>query len=220
MTQNSLVKAVIKAVDPAGEPVEVMFNPKEYTFSRTLEWKDKTSAGQDVPRWEFMGGKSADLRMTLHFDTYEAATDVRKTYIDKLWKMTLVDEATKNAQTKKARPPIVQFQWGQQFSFKAVIAEMSVRFTMFLPDGMPVRAVVDITFRQAKQEGKYPWQNPTSRGLPGTRVRRVREAETLDWIAHEELGDPRRWREIAELNGLDDPLAIQAGQPLVVSGEG
>jgi hypothetical protein len=42
----------------------------------------------------------------------------------------------------------------------------------------------------------------------------VFEGEDLASIAARELGDGRRWREIADLNGLRDPRAIQVGQVL------
>lgn len=216
MPEGPLSKASIRAVDPAGETVEVMFNPKEYTFTRSLEWKVEVSPGQDVPKAEFMGGQSGELSMSLLFDTYEKKDDVRK-IINKLWKFTLVDPSTKNSETDKARPPIVEFAWGSFWTFKAVITELSVRYTMFLPEGKPVRATADVKFKQVTKEGAYPWQNPTSRGDPGKKVRRVRQGETMDWIAFEELRDPTRWRELAELNDIDDPLALFPGQPLIIS---
>jgi hypothetical protein len=40
------------------------------------------------------------------------------------------------------------------------------------------------------------------------------DGEDLSSIAARELGDARRWREIADLNGIRDPRAITAGQTL------
>lgn len=40
------------------------------------------------------------------------------------------------------------------------------------------------------------------------------EGEDLASIAARELGDPRRWREIADLNGIRDPRAVKVGQIL------
>jgi nucleoid-associated protein YgaU len=42
----------------------------------------------------------------------------------------------------------------------------------------------------------------------------VREGERLDWIAYREYGNPARWRHIAEVNGISDPLELQPGQVL------
>jgi len=53
----------------------------------------------------------------------------------------------------------------------------------------------------------------------GRRVRvRVRPGDTLIAIARRELGDARRWREIAALNRLADPGRLQAGSVLLLPG--
>ena len=42
----------------------------------------------------------------------------------------------------------------------------------------------------------------------------VGRGDTLEGLARRHLGDPRRWREIAELNGIADPKSLKAGQKL------
>jgi nucleoid-associated protein YgaU len=45
----------------------------------------------------------------------------------------------------------------------------------------------------------------------------VKEGDTIDWIAHEEYGDPSRWRFIAAVNGIDDPKRLKPGQVLAIA---
>src|SRR5438128_2418936 len=49
-----------------------------------------------------------------------------------------------------------------------------------------------------------------------TRMRVVREGETLDRIANEAYGNPRLWRAIAEANHIDHPRFVAPGTPLVI----
>lgn len=49
---------------------------------------------------------------------------------------------------------------------------------------------------------------------PGEYV--VQPGDTLSAIAERELGDPGKWQLIARANGLDDPLALRAGQRLTI----
>ena len=58
--------------------------------------------------------------------------DVRKEYTDKIWKLMIVDPKLVDAKNKKGRPPKVIFQWGQTWLFKAVIASITQKFTMFI----------------------------------------------------------------------------------------
>jgi nucleoid-associated protein YgaU len=80
-----------------------------------------------------------------------------------------------------------------------------------------VRATLDVTFLQAKDEGRYPGQNPTTKGNPGYRRRVVREGDTLDWIAFDEYGDSALWRYIADVNNLDNPMSLLPGQVLAIA---
>jgi nucleoid-associated protein YgaU len=48
----------------------------------------------------------------------------------------------------------------------------------------------------------------------------IGQAQTLDQIASSVLGDPSRWREIADANNIDDPLNLPAGKAVVIPGTG
>ena len=198
------------------ESVECMFRPKEYTFSKANNWNFATTKGKNVPQLEFKGGDAATLTMDLFFDTYEKGTDVRTRYTNKLWGFMKINTAKMNQKTGKSEPPKVEFRWGAAWSFKAVITKMTQRFTLFLPDGTPVRATVNVVFQQAEDTGQYPFQNPTSHGLAGHKLRTVREGDMIDYIAFEEYGVPTLWRRIADANHIDDPLRLTPGQVLVI----
>ena len=208
-------KAKIVNLD-TGEEVKCLFNPNEYTFSKKNTWTSKKVKGQNVPSLEFGGGDSMTLRMQLFFDTYTTGGDVRTT-TNKIWKLMNINTSLADMTSTKGRPPMVEFQWGATWSFKAVITSISQKFTLFRDNGIPVRATLDVDFMQAKEEGKYPGQNPTTKGSPGYRRRVVREGETIDWIAFDEYGDSTMWRHIADVNNLNDPMKLKPGQVLAIA---
>ncbi|RLC93524.1 MAG: peptidoglycan-binding protein [Chloroflexi bacterium] len=210
---SMLTKATITNCD-TNEIVECMFNPKEYTFGKQNTWKSGLVMGGNVPKVEFGGGQAMTLQMELFFDTYESGEDVRK-HTNKIWKLMMINPDTKD-KGNKGRPPLCTFSWGDMWSFKAVITSLSQKFTMFTGDGKPVRSTLSVTFQQAEEEGKYPGQNPTTLSTPGYKTRRVKEGETIDWIAFDEYGDPALWRFLAETNDLDDPLRLEVGQMLAI----
>lgn len=223
----SLVKAEIENVDSPSEKVVCMFNPREYTFTKQNQWRESQNKGNNVGRLEFSGGAPAKLTLQLMFDTYEehsngsqvfnrAGEDVRK-LTRRLWDMMKVSERNRNQTTGRGEPPRVRFTWGTMWSFEAVIESITQKFTLFLEDGTPVRATLDVAFKQLTDEGQYPRQNPTSGGHPGDRLRTVRAGETLAQIAFEEYGDAGAWRHLAAANRIDDPLRLRAGQLLVIA---
>lgn len=55
---------------------------------------------------------------------------------------------------------------------------------------------------------------PSGSPAPSTRTYTVKRGDTLGAIATRELGSYKRWREIADLNGIRDPRRLQIGQVL------
>jgi nucleoid-associated protein YgaU len=218
MSVKTSVKATIVNCE-TNEMVECVFNPKEYTFSKTNKWEEKKADKKSVASMKFGGGAPANLKLQLLFDTYEshdrvktsrieAGKDVRE-YTKGLWDMMKIDE-------KKKEPPHCRFEWGSLWSFEAVIESISQKFTLFDKNGTPLRAILDVSFKQIKDEGQYPPQNPTSGGNPNDHLRTIREGETLLTIAGEEYGDSAQWRYLADLNRIADPLRLHSGQMLLI----
>ena len=229
-------KAMIVALDLPKSVLFCQFNPTQIHFSKSTTWSSgadkEAGSGQqnqpkrNVPTSEFNGGGAQSLSMDLLFDTTEDSRDVRE-YTDFLMSLTLINP---KALDKNSRPPLVKFVWGEfsslvpfspfstqsMLSFTAYVQGVDVTFTMFLPNGRPVRAEAKVTFTAQKDEEVLPFQNPTSRTENRT-MRIVMPGETLDYIAYSEYGDPAAWRHIAQTNQLLDPKGLKAGQVLKIT---
>lgn len=214
MTSRGFAKAVLINVE-TDERIACLFNPSEYTVSKTNVWKPGKRSGANTPSLEFGNGAPASLSMELLFDSYGEG-DVRKAYTDAVLALMLVDRKLKDRKNKKGRPPRVRFQWGGTWSFVAVLTSVSQRFTLFESDGTPVRATLSVEFQQVEDEARKPRQNPTSGGDGGERVWTVVEGDTLEMIAHDAYGDATMWRPIASANRLDRVRDLDVGAELIV----
>ena len=222
--QSQLTKARIVEVDEKGEvvnqgvSVECMFNPYEYSVSKTNTYEKKPQNDKDVVYAEFKEAGSQKLKLKLFFDTYEEKSDVTK-ITEMLWQfMSVKKNVSQNQNNVKKPPPFVAFKWGV-FSFVSVITDMTQTFTLFLHDGTPVRATVDVNFEQFVDVEDYhrsKGQNPTSGGGPLQKVRTVQGGDRLDLIAYEEYGDATLWRYIAKANDLPNLHSLRAGYKLVI----
>jgi nucleoid-associated protein YgaU len=99
--------------------------------------------------------------------------------------------------------------------FRCVLARVSQRFIMFLPDGRPVRARLTVTFNEfidAEREAKEINRQTAN----FSKVHVVVQGETLSSIAARLYDNPLAWRPIAIANGIADPRAIAVGQALKV----
>lgn len=218
-SQGNLVPAVIYEADEdgikIGSQVDCMFNPFEYTVSKTNTYAEKPKNRSDAPAMNFKKAGAQTLKLSLFFDTYEKKSDVSK-ITNQLWKFMQPKES--KADPEKKEPPRVAFQWGV-FRFASVITNMTQKFTLFLKDGTPVRAKVDVTFTQHNDVNDYPAQNPTSGGDHILRTWQVIRGDRLDTIAAAVYGDAGKWRVIAEYNDLDNPLALRTGQQILIPQE-
>jgi len=201
-------KLFITALDGkmAGQPIQALFNPKEYTISKSVPWNPHASAGLDAPEMQFTTGQGETLNLELFFDTYEAGSDVRA-YTDRLHMLAKIDSTIH-------RPPLLFVSWAA-LKFQGVIESINHRFTMFKEDGTPVRATCTLTLREARSATEQQ-QDIKKQSPDHAKLHAVQRGETLQSIAAREYDDPAEWRRIADANGIDDPLQLQPGQRLMI----
>ncbi|MHB0858033.1 MAG: CIS tube protein [Anaerolineae bacterium] len=212
-TKGSLKPAIIENLT-THEVVFCMFNPHEYTLTKQNQWEAGEAKGLNVPKIKFRQGGAESLRLQLFFDTYSEGTDVRL-HTAPLWKMMMVSAEMKNPKSNKSEPPRVAFHWGNLY-FRAVIMDIAQRFTLFDRDGLPLRTTVNVTFQQVEDSEEFAAQNPTSGSGPAQRTHVVQAGDRLDLIAYRAYKDATRWRLIADANGLQNPLRLRDGQPLII----
>jgi len=210
-TPQNFQKAKIREVG-GGLEVPCMFNPYEYKVSKSNSYSQKSKNDADTPQMEFSSAGSQTLSLSLIFDTYEQKEDVSQE-TRKLWRFMMTKTHKNSGKGKKVRPPEVFFEWGV-FRFRAVITQMTQTFTMFNGDGTPLRAKVDVTFTQLKDEEDYQPQPAVKSGTTYERTWNIVAGDRLDTIAGDVYGDATQWRRIAEYNQIIDPLALLPGQRL------
>jgi hypothetical protein len=210
-------KAFLQTED--GQKIPCLFNPEDLALQQSNGWTGNVQPGRGVPTLRYTGASSGVLRLTLFFDTTNTGEAVSK-YTSKI--VGLMEVNTKlpgaSASTGNARPPWVEFHWGDFHSFKAVVSDLEVTFEYFSSTGTPLRARARMTLTQYQEDLAFGPQNPTS-GTPSPhRTHRVQPGETLDRISALHYGDSTRWRSIAEANDIEDPLALRPGALLAIPG--
>ena len=220
-TRSGLTPALLipKSSGSEGTSVPCLFNPYEYSVSKSNQYDPGKTKGLNIPRIRFQQGGAMVLKLNLVFDTYGqdggGATDVTQSHTKKLWEMMMIDRANINATTGKAEPPHCVFRWGR-YEFEGVITQMTETLTLFDKDGVPVRSKVQMSLQQIVDAEGFPSQNPTSGGGVAPKSRTIYAGDRLDLIAWEEYGDCSKWRLIAEANEWVDPLHLTSGQTLIV----
>jgi hypothetical protein len=207
-TDSKYKKAMIQVLDGKGnktDEVGVLFNPTEYSLEKGNEFANINIPGLESPLLQFVRGGLGTLSMDLFFDSYEKGEDVRD-YTGKITDLLRVEK-------ELHAPPIVRFVWGKLL-FTAVISRISQKFTLFLGDGVPVRATLSVTFNEYATEFSQKEKVLNSRDR--TKYYILKEGDSLWLLAEKEYGEAGQWRWIAEANNIINPRIITPGREIII----
>jgi nucleoid-associated protein YgaU len=212
---ETFARLMIELLDPVrgvASPITVRFNPTEFTRSKGVQLAEIGIPGLDSPILQFIRGQTEKLTLELFCDTSGENTGMGATSVttqtEPFYQLVKIQSATH-------APPRLRVTWGQALAFKAVVESVQQKFTLFSPDGIPVRATLTVTFSEYKtleeQLAEMNKQSPDH-----TRQYVVREGDTLSLIAARAYDDPGAWRPIAEENQLDNPRRLVPGTVLTL----
>lgn len=210
----------IKSSNP-GVEVPFLFNPSEITVEKSNQYAEVNIPGLSSSLFQFVRGNSRTLTMDLFFDTYEEGEKDVRQYTDRItgWdsgsmnsKLTENIKGLMDIDSELHAPPICVFEWGD-FSFDCIIERVTKRFTMFLPEGIPVRATLNVTLKEYK-EVDIQVKEIAACSADLTKSWVVTQGDSLWSIAAKEYGDPAQWRLIAAVNGIDKPRILKPGREI------
>ena len=157
----ALEKARLKAIDNDVEDIEFMFNPSELTFKRSMELEQakgaRTETGQNKTSFKHPNPYSLTINKII-FDTYETGENVLA-YIGKFKESV---EFTQKGEGEKRRPPIYLFTWGNNQYLRCFVKEFTFALSLFLSDGTPVRASIDLSLEQVELSTPSRSQSPSN----------------------------------------------------------
>lgn len=194
------------------EIVNFMFNPHEFTISKSNNWSDGKEQGVNMPKSVFQRGQARTLSLVLHFDTQADQSDVTQKTAP-LWKMMDIVPMTKMIRTGKGLPPPVAFYWGSVY-FRAIITQMQEKFTLFSDQGIPLRCEVTVSLKEYVPDAQATTATTAQRSTPPPEVLTMLEGDRPDHIASRSGGKPSDYRKTMALNNIDNPLKIRKGKQL------
>jgi hypothetical protein len=182
----------------------VSFNPATYSVKYVVEYdeKDQGRGTTGMPQ-RYKRNKPGEFSLEFVLDGTGASADKEdvEERIDEF--LTVVH----NLDGEIHRPRYLRVAWGTLL-FDCVFKDVNIKYTLFDPNGRPVRANLTAVFasfvnddKRDKQEGK---KSPDL-----TRVHFVRKGETLPLLAHQYYGDPRYYLALARHNQLNNFRELQ-----------
>lgn len=209
------------------DEIKFQFNPTELSFNKAVQIAEIAIPGLDSPLLQFVRGQDETVTMDLFFDTTEdgmgvGATSVTK-YTDQIYSLVKIDP-------KRHAPPICTLLWNTKFpgcnaddnldnqkrgEFRCLVESVRHKYTLFSPEGIPLRATVSVSLREYKTiDDQFAQLNLNSPDR--TQVHILQQGETLSSVAGDHYDLPGNWRVIAQASGIEDPRRIDPGIFLTV----
>jgi hypothetical protein len=209
------------------EFIDIQFNPTEISLDKSAQIADINIPGLDTPLMQFVRGQTERLTMELFFDTTEVGMGAGATSVT-----TLTDRIYELVKIEPGRhaPPVCTFLWSSSFpgsntsfhignqrrdGFDCIVESVKQKFTLFSPEGVPLRASVTVTLREYKTLEYQLFQlNLNSPNRTHSHI--AQGGDTLSSIAARYYRRPGEWRRIADANDIEDPRRLVPGAKLTV----
>lgn len=196
----------------AGSPVktfEVMFNPNTYSQRYDVEYEERQGQGDTASPQVFKRIKPQDYSFEFLFDG--TGTAAEKVEVQDTVEEFLLVTAKHDGEIH--RPLYLKLSWGALL-VSCVLKSAEVTYTLFRPDGYPLRAKVKATFAEYKDDEKRVAEDRES-SPDLTHVHVVAAGEHLSLLAHRFYGDPARYFQVARFNNLKNYRRLEVGQRLM-----
>lgn len=203
-----------KYTKPIGS-FELPINPEQFSQAFKVEYDLKQAQGSKGSDPKFKFTRPEELKLDFTFDgtgvipmsnQTARADQPRQFYKDVVGQVQAFLDVVYTMDSKTHKPNFLRLLWGNfsfgsKDGFDCILKDLQINYTLFAPDGKPLRAKISATFvnyieqvRRVREEGK---ESPDV-----THLRKVKAGDTLPLMTHEIYGDPSYYLQVAKVNGL------------------
>ena len=187
---------------------EVLFNPKAYSQKYEVAYEETQAQGttNNVKKYHLVKPAEYGLEFTLD------GTGASAPKIDVAERVAEFIRLTGELQGSTHRPPYLKVGWGTLL-IKGVLKTADIDYTLFRPDGFPLRAVVKVLLSVSEDESlRVARENRSSPDL--THLITVSAGDNLPLLAHRVYGDPAWYPHLARYNQLEHFRDLKPGSQL------
>lgn len=192
-----------------GESISVPVNPGKYDRTFKIMYNEEQEQGTQGNNPPFSRTPPEEIQFEFLYDgtgVVPGSSDI-KSKIEQFKKIVYRVEGEIH------RPNFIKLIWGE-LSFNGVLKDLKISYTLFKPNGTPLRAMLNATFMQVvEEERRAAEQSNSSPDL--THVRYVKEGDTLPLMAYRMYGDPTLYIQVAKYNGISNFRDLKLHSPIV-----
>jgi hypothetical protein len=108
------------------------------------------------------------------------------------------------------RPNFLIVMWGSEINFRCVLSNLDINYTLFEPDGSPVRVKINATFLRHKSREEILAESKLS-SPDLTHYRKATQGDRLDSLSFTIYNDSSFFQQIGFINSLTNIRNLKAG---------
>ncbi|MCD8079074.1 MAG: hypothetical protein LUF04_01265 [Bacteroides sp.] len=181
----------------------VQINPDSLKLDRSINYTD-TQASGEPQKQKFGNLPSSTLSFDLIFDDTGFVDHIQGNINDRIGRL---EKAIYSINGETHEPNYTLLVWGD-FVFKGRLSSLNYDYSVFKPDGAPLRVKISLTFVGHKEgsEKKSP---------DLSRIIVLKAGESIPWLCQKYYNDPSYCVEIARINRLKGFRDVSPGTRLL-----
>ncbi len=190
-------------------------NPESFTKNFKVNVDTQSGHGSPGSEVHYKSIAPEELRLEFVLDgtkTMENYGGENSTYIDKPVEEQLGEflNCVYNLDGKIHRPRFLIVFWGSEIDFRCVLSNLDINYTLFEPDGRPLRVKITANFLKHKsREEQLAEAKLSSPDL--THYRKVQQGDRLDLMTYEIYDNSKYFLQIGRANDLTSVRNVKTG---------
>lgn len=189
-------------------------NPETYSKSYKVEYDLRRGHGQEGTDPKFKSTAPEELKLEFVFDgtgTVEGYTYPDKTVQEQI---DLFLKTVYHMDGDIHRPRFLKIFW-DELRFPCILTNLDLNYTLFDPDGKPLRAKASASFTNyIEQEAREARNRKKSPDL--TQKRQVKGGDRLDLLTYRIYDDSNFFLQVAKANGLTSLRNVKEGLDILL----
>lgn len=190
-------------------------NPEQFAQTHKVEYDVKPAQGAQGVEGRFKSAAPEELKLDFVFDGTGTIYGYAHSHVGQSVPDQIAEfkNVVYDLQGDIHQPKYLKLVW-KDFTFDCILTELQVTYTLFDPEGTPLRAKLSCTFLNYKEtERRVREENKNSPDL--THLRTVREQDTLPLMTDGIYDTPTYYLEVARANDLTNFRRLSVNAELV-----
>ncbi|MEO9531964.1 MAG: hypothetical protein ABJG68_07445 [Crocinitomicaceae bacterium] len=195
----------------SGDPYTVMINPDSIKWQRAIDYNEQQSPDSSSASQKYKSTPSEKLSFDIVIDC-TGVVDSKRTVMYK--EINSLEKIIFTYNGEIHRPNFVKIQWGKNLTFKGVLTSFDTSYTLFKPDGSPLRAKVSLGFSQYISPSTVK-KLDKQESPDVTHMIDVVDGDTLPQLCKRVWDDDSYYVKVAKYNQLNKFRHLKGGSRLV-----